>query len=492
MQSKSVRISDADWLAIEREYCERHLVNFVKKAWPIMEPATPYVHGWHIDAICEHLEAVSEGRIRNLLINIPPRHAKSLLLAVFWPCWEWTVRPHTRWLFSSYAQQLSVRDSAKCRRLILSPWYQSLWGGKYKLNDDQNAKMRFENSSTGYRLATAVGAAATGEGGDIVAVDDPHSAQQAASDVQREAALVWWSETMSTRLNDAKTGRKVIVMQRLHERDLSGFVLEQGGYEHLCLPAEYEPNRQCVTSIGWSDPRQEEGELLWPERLGEVEIEDRKRELGEYGYVGQFQQRPAPRGGGMFPVERFRILDIPPEKDDISASVRYWDKAGTAGSGAYTVGVLMHRLKDGRYVIEDVVRGQWEALDREKRIKQTALSDGKAVQIWVEQEPGSGGKESAEATIRNLTGFVVKADRVTGEKEVRADPYAAQVQGGNVSLVYGPWIRQFLAEHEVFPVGQYKDQVDAAAGAYIKVYRKFRKIEQADVVHVPTSYSAFR
>lgn len=465
----AIELTSADWQAIEREYCERRLSHFVECAWHVVEPATEYVPGWHIDAICDHLEAVSRGDIRNLLINIPPRHAKSLLVAVFWPCWAWATQPSMRWLFSSYAQQLSVRDSLKCRRLILSPWYQGLWGDRFTLTDDQNAKMRFENSETGYRIATAAGAAATGEGGDIVVVDDPHSAVGASSEAQRESTLVWWDETMSTRLNDAKTGRKVIVMQRLHERDLSGHVLDRGGYEHLCLPAEFEAENRCVTSIGWSDPRTEDGELLWPAKFGEKEIAERKSELGEYGYVGQFQQRPSPRGGGMFPVDRFVITPHAVNNRDIAASVRYWDKAGTSGGGAYTAGVLMHRMKSGEYVVADVVRGQWGALERERMIRQTAEADGRRVKVWIEQEPGSGGKESAENTIRQLAGFSVQADRVTGDKVSRADPYAAQVQGGNVTLVQADWNRPFIGEHETFPNGQYKDQVDAGAGAFAKL-----------------------
>mgnify|MGYP000011037049 CR=1 FL=1 len=462
-------LTDADWTAIEREYCERSLSGFIRQSWPVLEPATPYVHGAHIDAICEHLAAVDRGEIRNLLINIPPRCMKSMLIAVMWPAWRWAHHPSTRWLFASYAQQLSVRDSLKMRRLIQSPWYQRLWGDRFALTDDQNAKMRFENDATGYRIATATGATATGEGGDLVVVDDPHSAQGASSEAQRESTLVWWDETMSTRLNDPKTGAKVIVMQRLHERDLSGHVLEQGGYEHLCLPLEYEPDRHCHTGIGWEDWRQEAGELLWPERIGPEEREAKQRELGDYGYAGQFQQRPAPRGGGMFPVDRFNIDQHPPQTKDILASVRYWDKAGTSDGGAYTVGVLMHKMRDGSFVVSDVVRGQWAATDREKRIRQTAEMDGRTTLIWVEQEPGSGGKESAEATIRNLAGYKVQADRVTGDKVYRADPYAAQVQGGNVTLIQAEWNRPFVSEHESFPNGTYKDQVDAAAGAFAKL-----------------------
>lgn len=461
-------LTSDEWLAVEREYCERRLVHFVRQAWHVLEPATPYTHGWHIDLICDHLEAITRGDIRNLVINIPPRHMKSLLVSVMWPAWVWAFRPEMRWLFASYAQSLSTRDAMKMRRLVQSPWYQRLWGDRYELSSDQNAKMRFENDRTGYRLATSVGAIATGEGGDVVAVDDPHSASQARSEAERENALVWWDETMSTRLNNPKQGAKVIIMQRLHERDLSGHVLEQGGYEHLCLPAEFEPDNACTTSVG-SDPRTEAGEPIWPERMSADDLAQQRIALGEVGYAGQFQQRPMPRGGGMFPVDRFQITDHRPSPSNIVASVRYWDKAGTSGGGAYSAGVLMHKLSDGSYIIEDVVRGQWSAGEREKRIKQTAEIDGVHVIVWTEQEPGSGGKESAQNTIRNLAGFSVHADRVTGDKESRAEPYAAQVEGANVWLVRGEWNRAFMQEHEVFPAGQYKDQVDAAAGAFIKL-----------------------
>ena len=350
----------------------------------------------------------------------------------------------------------------------MSPWYQSLWGDKFALAGDQNAKMRFENDKAGHRIATSVGALATGEGGDRVLVDDPHSAQGAKSDADRTTALEWWDETMSTRLNDPQTGAKVIVMQRLHERDLSGHVLEQGGYEHLMLPAEFDPTRRCVTCI-WQDPRKEAGELLWPDRLDKDVLKDYEKRLGAYGYAGQMQQTPIPKSGGLFDVSRFQYADKMPPASEIKKSIRYWDKAGTEGGGAYTAGVLIHLLKTGQFLIADVVRGQWSAHNRERHIKSTAERDGTGVAIWIEQEGGSGGKESAQATIKNLAGFKIKADRVTGAKEVRAEPYSDQVEGENVIILRRNWTTEFVDEHKVFPVGKYKDQVDAAAGAMAKL-----------------------
>jgi len=219
---------------------EPSLYEFVRQAWHVLEPSTEYVDGWHIRTMCEHLEAVSDGRIRDLLINVPPRHMKSLTASVFWPCWVWTKNPERRWLYCSYAQRLATRDSLKCRRLITSPWYQRNWGHVFRLMGDQNEKARFENDRTGYRLATSVHGSNTGEGADIIVCDDPHNIRERESEVKREAVLMWWDEVMSTRLNNPQTGARVIVMQRLHERDLSGHVIEKGGWDHLCLPARFE------------------------------------------------------------------------------------------------------------------------------------------------------------------------------------------------------------------------------------------------------------
>jgi hypothetical protein len=263
----------------------------VVQAWHVLEPATPFVHGIHVESICQHPQAVTEGRIRNLIINVPPGHATSLLTAVFWPAWVWIDRHQTRWLFASYAANLSVRDSLKCRRLIESEWYQQNWGDRYQLTNDQNQKQRFENDRTGYRIATSVGGSATGE---------PHSVDQAESDTERRTAVEWFNGTMSTRLNDFASGHKIVIQQRLHEADLTGDLLAKGDFELLCLPAEFEPERRCTTSIGWTDPRVEAGELLWPDKVTAAHLEALKVSLGSYRYAGQYQQRPAPAEGGIF------------------------------------------------------------------------------------------------------------------------------------------------------------------------------------------------
>lgn len=290
---------------VEKERSKRSMAYFTRRAWPIIEPATDYVHNWHIDLIAEYLMAVTRGQIRNLIINIPPRHMKSLLVSVLFPAWVWTFAPEKRFMTASYAEGLAVRDAVKSRRIIQSQWYQERWGTIFQLTGDQNAKARYENDKAGYRISVGVGGGATGEGGDIILVDDPHKALEVDSDVSREAVISWWDETMSTRGNDPKTVVKLVIMQRVHEGDLTGHLLEKmktpgaEQYELLCLPAEYEPKR-FFSGLGLQDPRQEVGELLWEERFGPVELTKLKIDLGERGTAGQLQQSPAPAGGAIY------------------------------------------------------------------------------------------------------------------------------------------------------------------------------------------------
>src|SRR5713226_9664758 len=283
---------------VKMEKARRSLKAFMMQASPVLEPGTELVEGIHIDAICCHLQAVTEGRIPHLILTVPPAHAKSLLTGVFGPAWGWFEHPESRWWFSSYREPLAVRDSLKCRRLIESDWYQQRWGNRFQLREDQNQKQRFENDRTGYRVVVPM-SAGTGERGDYIVVDDPHSVDQATSDTERTAAVEWWNGSMSTRLNHPSQGHKIVIQQRLHEADLTGDLLTRGGYEHLCLPAEFEPASRCQTSIGWTDPRSTSGELLWPQRIDQAALEAFKTTLGSYRYAGQFQQRPAPADGGM-------------------------------------------------------------------------------------------------------------------------------------------------------------------------------------------------
>lgn len=464
---------------------DRRLVDFVKYAWKEVEPMAEYVHNWHMDAICEHLEAVSRGEILKLVINIPPRFAKSLILSVFWPCWEWSTKPSMKWIYSSYAANLAIRDSIKCKDLIQSEFYQLLFGDVFQLTTEHQEKL--VNNRHGSRFATSVGGGATGEGGDRIVTDDPHKIEEIESDIVRQAVIDWWDQTMNTRLNDPKRSARVIVMQRLHEDDLSGHVLAQKlGYVHLNLPMEYDSSRKKnFTGIKWfnpitrqvepfADPRTREGELLFPARFGLREVNDLKATLGDYGYASKYQQVPVPKGGAMFHRAWFENTFRQFAPVEVQRVIRYWDKAGTSGGGAYTVGCRMSITSDKRVFVEDIARAQLADLDRENLIRQTAMFDRRirpSTEIWIEQEPGSGGKDAAAATIRNLAGFYVQVERPSGDKLARASPYAAYCQAGNVHLIEAEWNEAYLRELEFFPRGKYKDQVDASAGAFNKLFR---------------------
>ena len=300
---------------LDRTECEDSLYIFLRHAWKFIDPS-PWKDGWPIEAVAEHLQAVVDGEIKRLIINIPPRMGKSSITSVALPAWTWaqpnrspTSGPNVQFLHASYANQLSLRDSVKSRRLIESPWYQSLWGERFKLNSDQNTKSRFSNDQGGERLITSIGAAVTGEGGSIIVVDDPNAANEAFSEATIQSTIDWWDGTMSTRLNDAKTGAYVIIQQRLAEDDLTGHILskDSGEWTHLCLPMRYEPDRAFITSIGWKDPRSVPNELLWPERFGDKEVAALEKQLGPFAAAGQLQQRPEPAGGGVIKREWWQL-----------------------------------------------------------------------------------------------------------------------------------------------------------------------------------------
>lgn len=283
----------------------RNLFEFVKHAWHVIEPGVPFIDSWHIRVICEHLEAVTRGEITRLLINIPPRHSKSTII-VMWTVWEWTQRPEHKYLCASYSGVLSLRDNLKARRLVESPWFQARWSDVFHLTGDQNQKGRFENNHTGYRIATSVNGTATGEGGSRLILDDPHGAQDAQSDVLRESTIEWLGTVWATRLNTPKTDAMITIMQRLHEEDASGYYIKLGGWEHVCIPAEYDGITRH-TSLGQYDPRKTKGELICEERFGRKQIDELKITLGSYGTAGQLQQNPTPAEGGILKTKEFRL-----------------------------------------------------------------------------------------------------------------------------------------------------------------------------------------
>lgn len=293
---------------VDKRRAEISLAEFVRQAWHVIEPGQPYIHGWHIDFICAHLEAISEGVVledgtpyNRLLVNVPPGTMKSLLTNVFWPAWEWGPRnmPHLRYVCASHSLDLAIRDGLRMRRLIMSDWYVERWGDRVQLTGDQNQKTKFENTSTGFRQAAAAGSI-TGSRGDRVVIDDPHSVDGANSDATRDSTIQWFQEAVPTRLNNPVSSAIVVIMQRLHEEDVSGVILDKNlGYDHIMLPMRYDPLRAKPTMIGIEDPRTVDGELLFPARFPQDVVDRDEKVMGPYAAAGQNQQEPTPRGGGI-------------------------------------------------------------------------------------------------------------------------------------------------------------------------------------------------
>ena len=453
---------------VNRELATRRLHEFIKQAWPIVEPATRLIWGWHLDAICEHLEAVTRGQIRNLLITVPPRHMKSLAVSVFWMCWEWIQWPERRWLFSSYAESVSIRDSLRCRRLVQSPWYQANFGIRFALTGDQNEKQRFENDKGGWRIATSVGGANTGEGGDRVICDDPHNVKEAESDASRKNACDWWDQVMSTRQNNPRNGARVIIMQRLHQADLAGHVLEQGGYEHLCLPAEYEGSER-KTVIGWRDPRTEIGELLWPEQFGPDQIAELKLRLGSYGASGQLQQRPSPICGSILQRGWWKFYTRPLGLQHGDVVIQSWDLAFKGGTNSsFVVGQVWLR-RGGGFALVDQIRAKLTFPETLEKFREFSARWPYSIAKLVEDK--ANGPALIAMLQQEISGIIpVKPD---GSKEARALAVSPLIEAGNVWLPdksIAPWIDDFIDECAAFPKGAYADQVDCCTQAIKALY----------------------
>jgi predicted phage terminase large subunit-like protein len=464
------------------------LVQFVREGWDVLEPGTHYEEGWHIEAICQHLEAVSRGDIRQLLINIPPGHMKSLIVSVFWPAWMWTWKPTWRALFASYDLTLSIRDSVKTRQLLESDWFRETFSPKWKFATDQNVKSYFENSERGFRIALAVGSKATGFRADCVVVDDPLNAEDRFSDEKRKKSIRWWDTTMSSRLSNMSTGSRVVIMQRLHQEDLAGHLIEKGGYEHLMLPSEFEPDRAASTSIGWKDPRTKAGELLFPAMFGAEVIAQAKTDLGTVDYDGQHQQRPTALEGSLFKRAWWKYYDIEPDRfDQILLSVDCSFKETTSGSFVVfqvwgKIGADMYLLAQIRVRIDfpkTIAAFRW-IIKHDPRIGAKLVEDkanGPAVIATLKREipgiiaiPAEVSKEArwAAASPYVESGNCYLPSKPLAARWARTLRDAAREEARSwlhVDDVKDDWVTEFVEELAAVPTSRFDDQADAAAQA---------------------------
>ena len=460
---------------IEAQLCRVSLAEFVQRAWHVLEPGVLH-WGWHQQAICEHLEAQARGEIRDLIINVPPRSSKSSITSIALPAWMWANDPSERFVCSSYSQSLSLDLGLQQRRLVESDWYRTRFP-HVRIAPDAAAKAKFDTTRQGFRISTSTGGTVTGKGGGWILADDPHSTKKGESAADRKNVITHWRQTLSNRGNDAKSVRRTIIMQRVHEADLSGELLSDGGWEHLCIPQEFEDTKRRATGIGWTDPRTEEGELLQPDRMGPKEVAQAKLDMGPYAYAGQHQQRPAPMEGGIFKAAWWRFWryawedDIPELKARtvVINPTQVWDRQllsfdcafkKTDDSDLVCGGVWGCRGAEN-FLLDCV----WERLDFVETAQQ--------FQAMTEKWPDAIAKlvEEAANGFAIINSFRAKIPGVLpikpqGGKDARAYATSPLVAAGNVFLPLH-WRKRdaYILEHSSFPNATHDDAVDMQSQA---------------------------
>lgn len=429
---------------------------------------------WFQKLVAQHLQKFANdlvsGRKPKLILEAPPQHGKSVQV-IDLISYIAGLQPDIKTIYASFSDRLGIRANLRLQRIYDSVRYKKIFPHT-RINTAhvvtlsgqtlRNREIIEYIGREGSFRNTTVNGAITGEGLDLGVLDDPIKGREAAnSEAIRNKTWDWFTDDFFTRFSEE--AGLLAMLTRWNVDDVIGRYIDTkpAGLVVLKFPAIAETDEFY----------RRKGEPLFPNHKSLEFLLERKAAMTASSWEALYQQNPIIAGGSLFPIDRFQVVAHHPMKSTIAKSVRYWDKAGTSDGGAYSAGVLMHCFKDGRYCISDVVRGQWSALDREIRIKQTTEIDAASYgnyEVWVEQEPGSGGLESAQRSVAMLAGYKAFRDRVRGDKETRAEPYAAQVQAGNVQIVAATWNRPFLSEHETFPNGPYKDQVDSAAGAFMK------------------------
>lgn len=468
----------------QKRNAERNLVDFIRLFWGVVEPGRQFVGNWHIDLIAEHLEAVSDGDIKDLLVNIPPGCAKSLIISVFFPSWEWVKDGTARFLGASYGEELAVRDSTKCRDIVMSEDYQKFWP-HIRPKSGQDQKLKYTLETGGWRLATSVGGRATGEHPTFKLVDDPHSALQALSDAERGRANTWFTETLSSR-GAALDAATIVVMQRLHQDDTSGVILEQlGGYTHLCLPMRYDPMHPHVSK---DDPRKKKGQLLWPEMFTEDKVVLLERRLGEYGASGQLQQLPSPPGGGILKTEHLQMWPadrlLPPFQFILlSLDTAFTEKTANDPTACVALGVFTWKNRQcamlldcwtahlGYPQLRERVIAEWGAqYGADKRDPQ---NKPRRADLLLIEEKGSG-----ISLIQDLRGSGIGARKYNPgkmDKLARAHQFAPMLE---MDVFYIPeskkaggqfisWAEPLVAQLEKFPNATHDDLVDTVTQGFI-------------------------
>lgn len=408
----------------------------------------------HHVTICDALMRVHRGECKRLIINIPPRYSKTEIAVINFMAWALGQCPDAEFIHTSYSGRLAANNAWQARELVQSEQYRHIFP-ETQLRNDSSARDEWRTTAGGCVYAVGAGGTITGYGagkhrpgfGGAIIIDDPHKADEARSDVMRNNVLEWFQNTLESRKNSPDTPI-ILIMQRLHEEDLAGWLLAGGNgeeWEHICLPA-----------------LQENSEVLWPDKHTVADLL-RMQTASPYNFSGQYQQRPSPAEGGIFKPDQIQVVDAIPA--GYIQWCRGWDLASTT-DGDWTAGVKLGKLADGRFIVADVCRVRVGPDQRDAAIKNTASADGVSVKISLPQDPGQAGKTQVLYLTRSMSGFNVTSSPESGDKVTRAEPAAAQVNIGNVLMLRGEWNKAFTSELRMFPNGTFDDQVDGFSRAF--------------------------
>lgn len=448
------------------------LLDFVQLAWPIVEPGTEFVNSWHIGLMCEHWQAWYEGELDRLVINIPPGCSKSILACVFLPTWIWIRNPGYRMVFASFDIDLTMRDAKSAMRLIQDPWFQKRWGDVFAIPKDPPIR-DINTDKGGWRKATSLpDGKLTGFHPDMTLIDDP-SKPADANKHALERVIDWYSNTLGSRGRDQKHVKRAVIMQRVHEMDLSGYLVEEKGYTHLRLPMRYEESSPCSTSVG-KDPRTKNGELLCPERFDEETYQRMEKDMGVLTAATQYQQRPVAEGGGIFKEDWFRYYKQLPSRFD--QMLMSWDCAFKGDSSSDpVVGQVWGRSGDNYYLV-DQVRGNMSFTETLAGIRRQASQYKHVVEKLIEDK--ANGSAVIDTLSKELSRIIpVKPE---GGKESRANAITHLFEKGQVYFPEGArWLPELIHELTTFPRGRHDDQVDAMSQALLYMHENRSKLKKA-------------
>lgn len=481
------------------------LYKFMELGWHVIE-SEDFVPGWHLEEICVHLEAVSRNEIRRLVINIPPGCGKSLTVSVFWPVFDWIRNPWRKWMYASFDEGLSQRDALRAKELIRSEWFQRRWGlladskklerlgltpldvtGGAKGGTRQDSASVFWTHGGGLRFSTSAGGRATGWHSHIQVIDDPTKPKDVdggglAAKNSLERTWSWYRGTMASRKANAELFSRVIIMQRLHEADLAGRLIAEGGYTHLRFPMRYEPEAPCKTDWG-GDPRTEKGELLTPERFSEATVLETEREMGPMVAAAQLQQRPSPEGGAIFRrawmTRRWRVLpagirliqswDFTFKDHDTTDFVvgHIWGQAFLREEDPEERSKII-QLEE--FYLVDEVRFRGGLPEAVQAMRDFTKKWPKARLKLVEDKANG---PAVEQTLRRKVGGIVLVNP-QGGKVARANAVSGYFEAGNILLPEAPWVEDYVKEMTDFPVGLQDDRVDTTSQALLRLTSKAR------------------